>query len=60
VLHGSRDPIVPVANARWMACRIPHATMAEIPGAGHMVLFDEPDRAAAEITRFLSPEEPRS
>lgn len=60
VLHGSRDPIVPVANARWMACRIPHATMAEIPAAGHMVLFDEPDRAAAEITRFLSPEEPRS
>ena len=58
VLHGNRDPIVPVANARWMACRIPHATMAEIPGAGHMVLFDEPDRAAAEIARFLSPDEP--
>jgi pimeloyl-ACP methyl ester carboxylesterase len=60
VLHGNRDPIVPVANARWMACRIPHATMAEIPGAGHMVLFDEPDRAAVEITRFLNPDEPRS
>jgi poly(3-hydroxyoctanoate) depolymerase len=57
VLHGDQDPIVPVANARWMACRIPRATMAEIPGAGHMVLFDEPERAAAEITRFLNPVE---
>jgi len=54
VLHGSRDPIVPVVNARVMACRIPHATLAEIPGAGHMVLFDEPDRAAPAINRFLS------
>jgi len=60
VLHGNRDPIVPVVNARRMARRIPHAAMAEIPGAGHMVLFDEPDRAAAEITRFLGPDEPRS
>ena len=54
VLHGSRDPIVPVVNARLMACRIPHATLAEIAGAGHMVLFDEPDRAAPEITGFLN------
>jgi poly(3-hydroxyalkanoate) depolymerase len=54
VLHGSRDPIVPAVNARLMACRIPHATLAQIPGAGHMVLFDEPDRAAPEINRFLS------
>jgi pimeloyl-ACP methyl ester carboxylesterase len=37
-----------------MACRIPHATLTEIPGAGHMLLFDEPDRAAPEINRFLS------
>jgi poly(3-hydroxyalkanoate) depolymerase len=54
VLHGSRDPIVPIVNARLLARRIPHATLAEIPEAGHMVLFDEPDRAAPEITRFLS------
>jgi poly(3-hydroxyoctanoate) depolymerase len=58
VLHGSRDPIVPVVNARLMARRIPNATMTEIPGAGHMVLFDEPDRAAPEINRFLSRTEP--
>ena len=54
VLHGRRDPIVPIVNARLMACRIPHATLTEIPGAGHMLLFDEPDRAAPEINRFLS------
>jgi poly(3-hydroxyoctanoate) depolymerase len=58
VLHGNRDPIVPIVNARRMARRIPGATMTEIPGAGHMVLFDEPERAAPEISRFLSRDEP--
>jgi poly(3-hydroxyoctanoate) depolymerase len=58
VLHGSEDPIVPVVNARLMARRIPRATLAEIPGAGHMVLVDEPERAAPEIRRFLSRDQP--
>jgi pimeloyl-ACP methyl ester carboxylesterase len=58
VLHGSQDPIVPVVNARLMARRIPRAILTEIPGAGHMVLVDEPERAAPEISRFLSRGEP--
>jgi pimeloyl-ACP methyl ester carboxylesterase len=53
VLHGTDDPIVPVVNARWMARRIPHASLAELPGAGHMLLIDEPERCGPEITRFL-------
>jgi poly(3-hydroxyalkanoate) depolymerase len=58
VLHGNEDPIVPVVNARLMARRIPRAILAEIPRAGHMLLVDEPERAAPEINRFLSRGEP--
>jgi pimeloyl-ACP methyl ester carboxylesterase len=53
VLHGSRDPIVPVVNAWLMACRIPNARLREVPDAGHLLLLDEPERSGREIGRFL-------
>jgi pimeloyl-ACP methyl ester carboxylesterase len=56
VLHGTDDPIVPVVNARWMARRIPRATLAEMPQAGHMLLIDEPERCGPAICRFLGGE----
>ena len=54
VLHGEADPAVPVANARMLAARIPDAHLEVVPGAGHMLLFDESEKAAAIIERFLS------
>jgi pimeloyl-ACP methyl ester carboxylesterase len=56
VLHGTDDPVVPAVNARWMARRIPRATLAEIAQAGHMLLIDEPERCRREICRFLDEE----
>ena len=54
VLHGERDPIVPVVNARLMARRIPGETLSEIPDAGHMLLFDEAERVGPVINEFLN------
>lgn len=54
VLHGEQDPVVPVLNARMLARRIPDAQLEIVPGAGHMLLFDEPDKAAPLIERFLA------
>jgi pimeloyl-ACP methyl ester carboxylesterase len=54
VLHGNGDPIVPVVNARLMARRIPNGTLTEIARAGHMLLFDEPERAGKAILEFLA------
>lgn len=54
VLHGEQDPVVPVLNARLLARRIPGAELAIIPGAGHMALFDEPEKAAPILERFLA------
>ncbi|MGK5557575.1 alpha/beta fold hydrolase [Actinomadura kijaniata] len=38
--HGALDPVVPVAHARWMAARLPHATVTIDPDAGHAGHFD--------------------
>ena len=53
VLHGGADPVVPKVNARLLASRIPDAQLEIIGGAGHLVLFDEPEKAAPIIERFL-------
>ena len=35
VITGTEDALIPAANARILANRIPHARLHEIPGAGH-------------------------
>jgi pimeloyl-ACP methyl ester carboxylesterase len=54
VLHGEDDPAVPVMNARMIARRVPDAELETIPGAGHMLLFDEPAKAVPILERFLA------
>lgn len=38
-VHGELDPVSPPAVGRWLAARLPHATLDERPGAGHHLLF---------------------
>jgi poly(3-hydroxyoctanoate) depolymerase len=54
VVSGDDDPLVPLQNARMLAERIPHATLAVIPGGGHLWMLEVPDRSAALVTQFLS------
>jgi pimeloyl-ACP methyl ester carboxylesterase len=54
VLHGDRDPVVPLANGRYLAQALPDGQLEVIPGAGHLFLFDEPDSAAPALVSFLS------
>lgn len=53
VLQGDDDPLVPVANARWMSNRIPDARLHVIKGAGHLFLVDDPVRVVGVIDDFL-------
>jgi pimeloyl-ACP methyl ester carboxylesterase len=43
VLHGERDALVPGANARLLAARIPDAELAVVPG-GHAFALEQPER----------------
>jgi pimeloyl-ACP methyl ester carboxylesterase len=54
VLTGDEDPLVPLANARFLARRIPQARLEVVRGGGHLFLLDQPRDAAGAITRFLS------
>jgi poly(3-hydroxyalkanoate) depolymerase len=54
IVQGDADPLVAPINARWLARRIPGAELRIVPGGGHLVLFDEPERVAPAIEAFLS------
>jgi pimeloyl-ACP methyl ester carboxylesterase len=43
VLHGERDVMAPLGNARMLVERIPSAELAIVPGAGHAYALERPD-----------------
>lgn len=55
VIAGDDDPLVPVANARMLAERIPNATLEIVPGAGHLLLWDDSENLGRRISSFLNP-----
>jgi poly(3-hydroxyalkanoate) depolymerase len=53
VVCGDDDPLVPIANARMLAQRIPRARLEVVERAGHLLLWDEPERVAPQIGEFV-------
>jgi poly(3-hydroxyoctanoate) depolymerase len=53
VLTGDDDPIVPVANGRLLASRIPNARLRVIRGGGHLFLLEQAEEVAETIADFL-------
>ena len=53
IIAGDSDPLIPVANARMMAWRMPDARVLVVEGAGHLLLFDQPETVVEEIHAFL-------
>lgn len=49
VLCGADDPLCPPAWHREMAATIPHARLAVVAGAGHLLPLEQPDAFAALI-----------
>jgi proline iminopeptidase len=53
VIHGERD-LLPPAVARETAALLPRATLALIPGSGHMPFWEAPEQLFALCESFLS------
>lgn len=53
VISGDDDPLVPVANPRMLANRIPRAQLAIMEGDGHLFMWDNAQKVGARIGRFL-------
>jgi pimeloyl-ACP methyl ester carboxylesterase len=54
VIHGEADGLIPAANARLLAAKIPGARLVLIPDAGHIFETDQPGEAQRAVLEFLS------
>lgn len=53
VMHGDEDHLLPVANGRVVADRIPGAQFELIENAGHILTTDQPEVTMSHLLRFL-------
>ena len=53
VVHGELDRVVPVANGRLLAARVPSAELVLLPGCGHAPMLEEPGPFGALVCAFL-------
>ena len=53
VIHGDRDRLIPPANGRTVAARIPNARFRLIEQAGHMITTDQPEVCNRLVAEFL-------
>jgi 3-oxoadipate enol-lactonase len=54
VVVGEEDGITPVSDARAMADALPDATLAILPGAGHLANLEAPDAFRAALAPWLA------
>jgi pimeloyl-ACP methyl ester carboxylesterase len=50
---GDKDAFIPISNAQDYLQAIPHATLASIPLAGHVVHEEAPTPSVQEVQSFL-------
>jgi len=53
LLHGTRDRILPLTIAQWLARDLPNARLERMEGLGHFPQEEAPDRVAAALSSFL-------
>jgi pimeloyl-[acyl-carrier protein] methyl ester esterase len=52
IVHGERDPLMPLAAGRWLAEHMPNARLEIFSGAAHAPFLTQPDRFAELLQRF--------
>ena len=58
ILWGSDDPIIPAAHGREAHRLIPGSRYAELGGAGHWPMLDDPEWFVGELTEFIETTDP--
>ncbi|MEO0326019.1 MAG: alpha/beta fold hydrolase BchO [Myxococcota bacterium] len=54
LLAGARDRAVPLAQQRAAAARLPRARLLQLPGAGHLLHEERPDRVGALLRASMA------
>ncbi len=53
VIHGERDPLMPLAAGRWLAAHLPAGRLEIVSGAAHAPFLSQPERFTALLAEFL-------
>lgn len=56
VLCGSQDMLTPLKYSEYLTAHLPHARLKTLPGAGHMVMLEQPQAFTAALAAFLKAE----
>jgi pimeloyl-ACP methyl ester carboxylesterase len=54
LVHGQRDSIFSIENARYMSTQIPDAHLVVLSDADHIIVLNHPERVGAAIQQFLA------
>ncbi|MDP2809077.1 MAG: alpha/beta fold hydrolase [Rhodocyclaceae bacterium] len=54
LVHGERDPLMPLSAARWLADHLPDARLEVFAGAAHAPFLSQPDRFADLVLSFAN------
>jgi pimeloyl-ACP methyl ester carboxylesterase len=54
VVHGNDDKLIPPANGRMLADKIPGARLVMLDACGHMPMHEQTDALAAHVLEFLA------
>jgi len=60
VIHRTGDQLLKIEEGRYLAARIPGATMVELPGADHLPFVGDQDALLDAVDHFLAPARERS
>jgi pimeloyl-ACP methyl ester carboxylesterase len=58
VVHGADDKLIPPANGRVVAKRIPGARFELLPKAGHILVTDQLEACVGMMMDFLAERDP--
>ena len=53
IIHGDADALVPLADAEWLAGRLPQARLHIVRGGGHVPTVTRPVEVAAAIDAYF-------
>jgi pimeloyl-ACP methyl ester carboxylesterase len=53
ILWGEQDRWQPTSYAQRLAADVPHAELVVVPGTGHFLMEDDPERVTREVLQFL-------
>ncbi|WIM06669.1 MAG: alpha/beta fold hydrolase [Candidatus Nitricoxidivorans perseverans] len=54
IVHGERDPLMPLAAAEWLAAHLPDARLEVFAGCAHAPFLSQPDRFADLVAAFAN------